>query len=74
MFAEYSMYLLMRGFAIMYFILDGISNNLHLFFIPSIFIFGDIARHIVPFPLLSSATTRFVVNGSRFLSTHSTDA
>ena len=52
----------------------GISNILHLFFIPIDFIFGDIAKHRAPFPLDGSATTRFVSKGFNPLSTHSTEA
>ena len=46
----------------------------HRFFTPSFFIAGVIARQIVDCDLVGSATTRFVLNGSRPLSTHSTDA
>ena len=44
------------------------------FFIPIFFIAGVIARQIVLSVLSGSATTRFVVIGSSFLSTHSIDA
>ena len=64
----------MRGGAIIYFISGGISKTRHLFFIPSIFILGLTAKQMVPFPLLGSATTKFVAKGSTFLSTHSTEA
>ena len=50
------------------------SNNLALPGIPYFFNDGDTAKQIVFSLRLTSATTRLVVKGSRFLSTHSTDA
>ena len=64
----------MRGIAVIYSTSLGISNIRHLFFIPIFFIFGVMAKHKAPLPLLGSATTRFVLNGSSFLSEHSTEA
>jgi len=52
----------------------GISNIRHLFFIPIAFILGVMAKHNAPLPLLGSATTRFVLKGSSFLSEHSIEA
>ena len=46
----------------------------HLFFIPSAFIAGVIAKHIAPSPREGSATTRFVLKGSNPLSAHSQEA
>ena len=74
MLAAYSIYFFIRGGAIIFSIFFGISNNLHLFLIPNFFNAGDTAKHIVLSVLVSSATTRFVVIGSKFLSAHSTDA
>ena len=50
------------------------SNSLARPEIPKLFNEGVTARQIVLSVLSASATTRFVVSGSRFLSTHSTEA
>ena len=50
------------------------SKSLALPDIPKAFNDGDTARHIVFSVLWGSATTRLVSSGSKFLSTHSTDA
>ena len=72
--ADTSMYLFMRGMAVMYWTPGGISNIRQRLRIPRAFIAGVIARHIAPFPLEGSETTRLVVNGSMPLSAHSTEA
>ena len=41
---------------------------------PYTFKLGEIAKHIVFSVLVLSATTKFVVSGSKFLFLHSTDA
>ncbi len=68
------MYLRMRGGAIMYFILRGISNTRQRPGMPIALSAGDTARHMVLSERSGSATTRRVVIGSRPRSTHSTDA
>jgi hypothetical protein len=64
----------MLGIAVMYLISLGISYSLQRFFTPSAFIAGDIAKHIVPLPRVSSATTKFVSKGFSPRSAHSTEA
>lgn len=63
--ADTSMYRFMRGMAVMYWTPGGISNIRQRLRIPRAFIAGVIARHIAPFPLEGSETTRLAVNGSR---------
>lgn len=68
------MYFCILGGAMRYFMWDGISKTLQRFLTPSAFIDGETARHMVLSLLSGSATTRFVVMGSRPRSTHSTEA
>lgn len=49
--------------AVMYSISGGISWIRHRFFAPSFFMAGVIARQMVDFDRVGSATTRFVVKG-----------
>jgi hypothetical protein len=68
------MYNCILGMAVMYFTQSGISWIRHRFLMPSAFMAGVIARQIVDFDLVGSATTRFVLNGFSPRSTHSTEA
>jgi len=54
------MYNCILGMAVMYFTQSGISWIRHRFLMPSAFMAGVIARQIVDFDLVGSATTRFV--------------
>ena len=63
-----------RGGATSYFTLEGISDILHRFFIPIAFNWGVIAKHSAFLPRVKSATTKFVSNGFKPLSAHSTEA
>ena len=52
----------------------GISNTRQRLRTPRAFMAGVTARQMVPLPRQESATTRLVLNGSRPLSAHSTEA
>ena len=68
------MYNFILGMAISYLMCLGISKILPRLFIPSFLIAGVAAKVIAPGPLVGSATTKFTLNGSSPLSTHSTEA
>jgi hypothetical protein len=55
------MYNCILGMAVMYFTQSGISWIRHRFLMPRDFIAGVIARQIVDFDLVGSATTRFAL-------------
>ena len=67
-------YKLILGGAVIYLIFLGISKTLPREGTPRVFIYGVTARVIAPPFLDGSATISGVVNGSKFLSTHSTEA